>query len=102
VDSPEQAAAVLRARRALGLEHGIVLANPVAAAEALDPFLHDRVLRSGLAAAEAAGIRGKDVTPFLLDWFHRETGGQSLRTNVSLVLANARLAAEVAVAAARP
>jgi pseudouridine-5'-phosphate glycosidase len=56
------------------------------------------VLASGLAAASEAGVRGKDVTPFLLDWFHRETSGASLATNVALVLNNARLAAEVAAA----
>jgi pseudouridine-5'-phosphate glycosidase len=59
------------------------------------------VLTSGLAAAAAGGVRGKDVTPFLLEHFHRETAGASLATNVALVLANARLAGEVAVAQAR-
>jgi pseudouridine-5'-phosphate glycosidase len=101
VESPAESAAVLRARTELGLDsYGMVLANPIASADELDRDLHDRVLRSGLAAADAAGIRGKDVTPFLLDWFHRETEGQSLRANVALVLANARLAAAIAVAAA--
>ena len=56
------------------------------------------VLLCGLAAAEAGGVRGKDVTPFLLDFFHRETHGASLAANVALVLSNARLAAEVAAA----
>jgi pseudouridine-5'-phosphate glycosidase len=99
VDSPAEAAAVLRARRDLGLDSGIVLTNPIRASDELDRAVHDRVLASGLAAADASGIRGKDVTPFLLDWFHRETAGASLRANIALVLANARLAAEVAVAA---
>jgi pseudouridine-5'-phosphate glycosidase len=101
VDTPAEVAVVLRARRDLGLDcYGTVLANPITAEAELDRGLHDRVLHSGLAAAKAGGIRGKDVTPFLLDWFHRETAGESLRANVALVLANARLAAEVAVAAA--
>ena len=60
--------------------------------------LHDRLLESGLAAADRDGVHGKDVTPFLLDCFHRETGGESLRANVALVRSNARLAAEVATA----
>jgi pseudouridine-5'-phosphate glycosidase len=60
--------------------------------------LHDRVLAAGLDAAEANGVRGKDVTPFLLDFFHRETAGASLAANVALVLSNARLAAQVAAA----
>ncbi len=99
VDSPAAAAAVLRARRELGTDgYGVVLANPIPAADELDRELHDRVLAAGLAAADAAGVRGKDVTPFLLDFFHRETRGASLTANIALVLNNARLAAEVAAA----
>jgi pseudouridine-5'-phosphate glycosidase len=100
VESPAEVAAVLRARAELGTDaFGLVLANPIAAADELDRSLHDEVLASGLEAAQAAGVRGKDVTPFLLDWFHRATSGASLAANVALVLSNARLAAEVAVAA---
>jgi pseudouridine-5'-phosphate glycosidase len=96
VDTPAKVAAVLHARRALRTEgYGIVLANP--APEPLDATVHQRVLASALEAAQAAGVRGKDVTPFLLDHFHRETGGASLAANVALVRSNARLAAEVAV-----
>jgi pseudouridine-5'-phosphate glycosidase len=102
VDSPEEVARVLAARRLLGTDsYGIVLANPVEPEHELPRDLHDRVLTSGLAAAAAGGVRGKDVTPFLLEHFHRETAGASLATNVALVLANARLAGEVAVAQAR-
>ena len=99
VDTPAQAADVLRARRRLGTEgFGLVLANPIAPADEMDRGLHDRVLAAGLAAAETTGVRGKDVTPFLLDFFHRETHGASIAANIALVLSNARLAAEVAVA----
>jgi pseudouridylate synthase len=99
VETPAQVADVLRARRRLGTDgYGLVLANPIAAADEMDRALHDRVLTAGLAAAEATGVRGKDVTPFLLDFFHRETRGASLAANVALVLSNARLAAEVAAA----
>ncbi|MGO9030267.1 pseudouridine-5'-phosphate glycosidase [Mycobacterium sp.] len=99
VDTPAQAADVLRARRRLGTDgYGLVLANPIAPADEMDRALHDRVLAAGLAAAETTGVRGKDVTPFLLDFFHRETHGASIAANISLVLSNARLAAEVAVA----
>ena len=99
VDTPAQAADVLRARRLLGTDgYGLVLANPIAPADEMDRALHDRVLAAGLAAAETIGVRGKDVTPFLLDFFHRETHGASIAANVALVLSNARLAAEVAVA----
>lgn len=66
----------------------------------MDAELHDRVLAEGLAAAKAEGIRGKDVTPFLLERFHRETEGESLRSNIAIILANAHLAARIAAAAA--
>jgi pseudouridine-5'-phosphate glycosidase len=103
VESAAEVAAVLRARELLGTDaYGMVLANPIAAADELDAELHDRVLRGGLAAADAAGIHGKEVTPFLLDYFHRETHGASLAANVALVLSNARLAAEVAAEFATP
>ena len=70
---------MLRARRRLGTDgYGLVLANPIAPADEMDRALHDRVLAAALAAAEAEGVRGKDVTPFLLDFFHRETHGASL------------------------
>jgi pseudouridine-5'-phosphate glycosidase len=95
VDSAREVAEVMAARRALQLQSALVVANPLPADEGLDP---DRVLESGLAAAARAGVRGKDVTPFLLDHFHRETHGASLEANVRIVLRNAELAAEVAVA----
>ena len=76
----------------------IVVANPLPEAEQLDPALHARVLEDGLAAAERAGATGKDATPFLLDFFHRETEGASLEVNVRIVLRNARLAAAIAAA----
>jgi pseudouridine-5'-phosphate glycosidase len=99
VDTPAQAADVLRARRRLGTDgYGLVLANPIAPADEMDRALHDRVLAAGLAAAETIGVRGKDVTPFLLDFFHRETHGASIAANIALVLSHARLAAAVAVA----
>ena len=101
VESPEEVAALVRARDALGLaDRAIVIANALPADEQLDPALHDRVLRESLEAAAAAGVEGRDVTPFLLDRFHRETGGASLRTNVRLVLRNAELAGRIAVATA--
>ena len=100
VETPEDVAAVARARGDLGLgDRAIVVANPLPGGEQLDPALHDRVLRESLEAAAAAGVAGRDVTPFLLDRFHRETGGASLEANVRIVLRNARLAAQIAAAA---
>ena len=99
VDTPAQVADILRARCRLGTDgYGLVLANPIAPSDEMDRALHDRVLTAGLIAVETQGVRGKDVTPFLLDFFHRETHGASLAANVALVLSNARLAAEVAAA----
>jgi len=97
VESAAEVAAVARARHELGTgDSALVVANPLPADEQLDPQLHDRVLAKALAAAQAAGIEGKDVTPFLLDHLARETAGASLEANVRLVLGNARLAAEIA------
>ncbi|MFZ2014027.1 MAG: pseudouridine-5'-phosphate glycosidase [Nocardioides sp.] len=99
VEWPDEVASVLAARDRVGTAGlGLVLANPISPDDELDRDLHERLLESGLAAAERAGVHGKDVTPYLLDFFHRESGGASLRANVALVRANARLAAEVSVA----
>src|SRR4051794_18407233 len=98
VDTPEEAAAVLRAREAVGAPGAIVVANPLPADEQVNPAVHDRVLREGLEAAAAQGVAGRDVTPFLLERFHSRTGGESLRANVRLVLRNATLAAQIAAA----
>jgi pseudouridylate synthase len=101
VDSPEEVAAVLAKRRELGTERAaVVVANPLPAEEQLDPTLHARALSAGLEAAAAAGVGGKDVTPFLLERFRSESGGASLEANIRLVLRNAALAARIAVAAA--
>lgn len=100
VDAPEEVAAVMAARRDLGAAAALLVANPLSVDRQVDPVLHDRVLHDGLAAAEAAGVRGKDVTPFLLAHFHRASGGESLRANVEIILGNADLAARIAVAAA--
>ena len=99
VEWPDEVASILVARERVGTtDLGLVLAHPISPDDELDRDLHDRLLESGLAAAGREGVHGKDVTPFLLDWFHRESRGESLRANVALVRANARLAAEVATA----
>ena len=99
VDTPEQAAAVLAARRDLA-PGAVVVANPLPAGQQLDPELHDRVIAGALAAADAAGVRGKAVTPFVLDHLHRESQGATLEVNVRLVLRNAELAGRIAAALA--
>ncbi len=99
VDSPAEVAAVMHARAALECDAALVVCNPVAPEDELDRPLHDSVLTAGLAAADQAGVRGKDVTPFLLEFFHTATKGRSLEVNVALVRSNATLAAAIAVAA---
>jgi pseudouridine-5'-phosphate glycosidase len=102
VESPDEVAAVMSARRDLGTAgSGVVVANPLPVDEQLDPGLHERLLHDGLASADAHHVRGKEVTPFLLEFFHRESKGASLEANIRIVLHNAELAAQIAVAAAR-
>ena len=100
VESPQEVADIVRARSLVGHQGAIVVANPLPAGEQLDPELHERVLAGALEAAAAAGVAGKDITPFLLGFLHRETGGRSLEVNVRLVRHNARLAAQIAAAQA--
>jgi pseudouridylate synthase len=96
-----EAARLVLALEELGLgRSGLVIANPLSEGDQLDPGVHDRALRAGLEEMERGGVRGKDVTPFLLDRFARETGGESLRVNKKIIEGNARLAARVAVSLA--
>lgn len=98
VDDPAEAADVMAAREVLGITSAIVVANPIPMEEQLDPDIHDATLTEGLNSADARGITGKDVTPFLLDHFHRVTHGASLMANATLVVRNAELAARIASA----
>ncbi|MEU5843080.1 pseudouridine-5'-phosphate glycosidase [Rhodococcus sp. NPDC047139] len=101
VNSAEQAAEMARARDGLGLRSAVLVANPVAAEDQIDPELHDRVLAEAERAATDAGMRGKALTPFLLDHMHRATEGRTLDTNVSVYRSNVAVAAEIAHALAR-
>ncbi len=101
VDEPAEVAAAMQHRDALGLASGIVVANPVPPEHEMDPELHEETLAAGVAAAEAAGVRGKDVTPYLLGFFHEHTSGASLAANVALVLGNAALAGKIVRASGR-
>lgn len=99
VDDPKQAAAVIDAHRAYA-NSGVLLANPIPEASEMDKELHDRLLAEGLALVEERDVHGADVTPVLLEHFHTASGGVSIDANEALVLNNAKLAAEVAVALA--
>ena len=96
VDSPAEVAAMIRARDALGLTQAVVVANPIDEADQMDEELHARTLEAGLREVLDWAITGKDVTPFLLGYFHEQTRGASVAANVALVLGNAALAAQIA------
>ncbi|WP_434588487.1 pseudouridine-5'-phosphate glycosidase [Streptomyces sp. A5-4] len=99
VRTPGEVVAVMRAQDALGgPEAALLVANPVAESEQLDPALHDRVLADALTECADRGIAGQAVTPFLLDHLARHTEGASLEANLAAVRGNVRLAAEIAVA----
>jgi len=98
LDSAEEIAAVLRARDALGACGGAVVANPIAPEEAIAPELLAGWTDTALAEAAAAGVHGKDVTPFLLARLHTLSGGCTEQANKELVYSNAALAAQIAAA----
>jgi pseudouridine-5'-phosphate glycosidase len=100
VDAPDEVRRIAEARNRLGLhDRSIVVMRPVDPVDAVDPEMHDRVVAEALAAADAAGITGKAVTPYVLDAVHRASEGASLRANASLVIGNAALAARIALTA---
>lgn len=82
---------------ACGLQTGIVIANPIPSSHELDRDVVEAIIQSGLLSATQRGIKGKAVTPFLLQYLYENTGGHSLEANIALVLNNAALAAKIAV-----
>ena len=98
VDSPEDAAALARARAARGLRSAGLVGNPIAASAEMDPQLHDRVLDEAEREAAAARVRGKNLTPFLLEHMHRATGGRTLEVNVAAYRSNVALGGAIAKA----
>jgi pseudouridine-5'-phosphate glycosidase len=98
VDSPQQAAALVRAHQRLRVPGAVVLANPVPEEESIPHEVAERALERALEDARRLRVRAKAITPFLLESIRAATAGASLRANCALLVANARLAAEVAVA----
>ena len=96
--SPEEAAAVMKAKSDMQLDGGIVIANPVPEGDALDPTEISAVIEAAISEMNNIGIIGKDTTPFLLAKIAEVTKGRSLTANSALVLNNAKLAAQIAVA----
>jgi pseudouridine-5'-phosphate glycosidase len=99
VDTPEEIAAIIKARKDVGtLNKALVVANPVE--KEMEKSRHDAILKSGLEKAERDGIAGKAVTPFLLEHFHTTSEGESLAINTEIIKANCLLGAQIAVALA--
>jgi pseudouridylate synthase len=97
LDSPAAIARAISAQRALGYTSGTLIANPVPAADEIPTTAIGTHIETAVKDANAAGISGKDVTPFLLDRLMQLTAGSSLKTNIALIKNNARLAAAIAV-----
>ncbi len=99
-DDVDEVARIRRAMTTLGSASALVVANPVPETAQVDPDEHDRALASGTIRADAEGVHGAALTPFLLAHLHEATGGRSLEVNVELVLRNAELGAAIADALA--
>ena len=98
LDTAEAQAEFVHAKLELGLTGGIVIANPVPESDAMPKEYIDQITLQALAEADAQGIQGKAITPFLLSRIKELTGGQSLATNIALVKNNAIVGAELALA----
>jgi len=97
-DTPREVAAMMRAKWDLGLRGAVIVANPIPEADEIPAAEIEPTIAAALAAADQRGIRGKEITPFLLGEIVRATQGRSLRANIALVKNNARVAAEIACA----
>ncbi len=97
VDSPEELATMFKAHLALGMKGGMLVTNPIPEEYAMDKAVIDAAIEQALSDAKAAGIHGKETTPFLLAKVVELTGGDSLESNIRLVLNNATVAAKTAV-----
>ena len=96
VDSPAELASIFRAQRGLDYKGGMLVTNPIPEEYAMDKEVIDAAIEQALAEAKEQGIHGKETTPFLLAKVVELTGGESLESNIQLVLNNARLAARTA------
>jgi pseudouridine-5'-phosphate glycosidase len=100
LDTIEELAGAVRTHFALGLGTGVLIANPIPAADELPAEIWDRAAERALAEADGRGIRGRGVTPFLLERLRELSGGESVRANLALLRNNARVGAQVARALA--
>lgn len=98
LDTPRAIAQLMHAKWSMGLKGGIVVTNPIPEAYAMDVAVINEAIESALKEANQKGMKGQDVTPFLLSKIKHLTEGTSLDSNIELVYNNARLAAEIAIA----
>ena len=98
VDSPQQVAQIIMAAEKLGMQHGILVAVPVPEADELPETVAEAAIQQATQEATTKGIHGKAVTPFVLSRVAELTEGQSRRANVSLLVNNARVGAQIALA----
>lgn len=96
LDTPKQIAEAFYCKNAVGLQGGMLVANPIPKQYAMDEQRINAAIAEALAEADQAGISGKKITPFLLDKVQKLTGGDSLESNIELVFNNAKLASNVA------
>ncbi len=101
VDSPEDAARLIRTHYALGFETGIVIANPIPVRDEIPRAEMEGFIRAAIAETDTANVHGKALTPWLLDRILTLSGGRSLEANIALVRSNARLAAAIALSCFR-
>jgi pseudouridine-5'-phosphate glycosidase len=95
VDSPEEIADIMAAREAFGDQSALLVANPLPPGRQLDPEVLSGALQAALAAAAEDGVRGKAVSPFLLDHIQQVTGGASVGVNLDIARGNIDLAAKI-------
>ena len=101
IDTPEDLAAAFRAKLEMGLQGGMLVTNPIPEEYSMPADVINKAINEAIAEANRQGIRGKETTPFLLAKVKDLTGGDSLASNIQLVLNNARLAAKTAAAMMR-
>ncbi len=96
VDSPAELARIFSVQQELGFHGGMLVTNPIPEEFSMDPEVINKAINDAVGEANAKGIHGKEITPFLLDRIQQLTGGDSLHSNIELVFNNARLAAKTA------
>lgn len=97
MDTPKEIAESMKAKEDMGLEGGMLVTNPIPEEYSMDVEVISEAIDKAVKEAEEKGVKGKDITPFLLDKIQKITGGDSLASNIQLVLNNARLASQIAV-----